>query len=95
MGPTILGVLAYSHCWTRTRIRTRTRIPNPMGTLYYVEMFTLVQIQIWIPVRRVSQIITVPILGTDIRPGDRCPSLFHTFESADQSPDPNQCEISS
>ena len=86
--------MAYSHCRTRTRIRIRTRIPNPMGTLYYVEIFTLVWIQIWIPVQRVSQIITVPILGTDIHPGDRCPSLFHTFQSGDQSPDLNQCEIS-
>ena len=82
--------MAYSHC--RTRIRTRTRIPNPMGTLYYVEIFTLVQIQI--PVQRVFRIVTVPILGTDICSGDRCPSLFHTFQSGDQSPDPNQCEIS-
>ena len=25
---------------------------------------------------------------------DRSPSLFHTFQSGDQSLDPNQCEIS-
>ena len=86
--------MAYSHCQTQIRTRTRTRIPNPMGTLYYVEIFTLVQIQIRIPVQRVSQIVTVPILGTDICPGDRCLSLFHTFQSGDQSPDPNQREIS-
>ena len=83
-------LMAYSHCRTRTRIR----IPNPMGTWYYVEIFTLVGIRIQIPVWRVSQIVTVPILGTDISPVDRCPSLFHRFQSGDQSPDPNQCEIS-
>ena len=82
--------MAYSH-W-RTRIRTW--IPNPMVTSYYVEIFTLVWIWIQVPVRRVSQIVTVPILGTDICPGDRCPSLFHTFQSGNQSPDPNQCETS-
>ena len=86
----MLDHMAYSHC--RTRIRTR--IPNPMVTLYYVEVFTLVQIQIQIPVQRVPRMVTVPILGTDICPGDRCPSLFHTFQSGDQSLDPNQCEIS-
>ena len=52
-------VMTYSHC--RTRVWTRTRILNPMVTLYYVEVFTLVQIQIRIPVQRVSRIITVPI----------------------------------
>ena len=86
--------MAYSHCRTRTRIRIRTRIPNLVGTLYHVEIFTLVRIWIQIPVRRVFRIVTVPILGTDIRPRDRCPSLFHTFQSGDQSPDLNQCENS-
>ena len=89
-----LVLMAYSHCRTRTRIRTQTRIPNPMVTLYYVEIFTLVRIWIRIPVQTDSQIVTVPILGTDIHPGDRCLSLFHTCQSGDQSPDPNQCEIS-
>ena len=88
------SLMAYSHCQNPIRIQTLTRIPNPMGTLYYVEVFTLVQIQIWIPVQRVSQIITLPILGTDICPRDRYPSLFHTLQSGDRSPDPNQCEIS-
>ena len=87
-------LMAYSHCQTQIRTRTRIQIPNLMVTLYYVEIFTLVQIWIWIPVWRVSQIVTVPILGTDIHSGDRCPSLFHTFQSGDQSLDPNQCEIS-
>ena len=82
--------MAYSHC----RIRTRTRIPNPMGTLYYVEVFTLVQIQIQIPVQTDSRIVTVPILGTDIHPRDRYLSQFYTLQLGDQSPDLNQCEIS-
>ena len=64
--------MAYSHCPTPIRTRTRTRIPNPMGTLYYVEVFTLVRIQIWIPIQTDSQIVTVPILGTDI-----CPNSIH------------------
>ena len=85
-----MDVMAYSHCWTRIQIRTR--IPNPMGTLYYVEIFTLVRIRILIPVQTDSQIVTVSILGTDIRPGDGCLSLFHTFQSGDQSLDPNQWE---
>ena len=86
--------MAYSHCRTRIRIRTRTRIPNPMGTLYYVEVFTLVWIRIQIPVQTDSRIVTVPILGTDICPRDRYLSQFHTLQLGDQSPDPNQCEIS-
>ena len=60
--------MAYSHCQTQIRTQTRTLIPNPMGSLYYVEIFTMVGIQIRIPVQRVSQIITVPILGTDVHP---------------------------
>ena len=33
---------------------------------------------------------TVPILGTDLHPRDKSLSLFHTFESGDQSLNPNQ-----
>ena len=46
-------------------LHSRTRIPNLMSTLYYAEVFTLVQIQNQIPTQMVSQMITVPILGTD------------------------------
>ena len=60
--------MAYSHCRIRTRIRIR--IPNPMATEYYSELFTLVQI--WIPTQMVSQMVTVPILGTDL-----CPYYIH------------------
>ena len=73
--------MAYSHCWTRTQTRIQTRIqnrvPNPMGALYYAEVFTLVQIWIWITTRMVSQTVTVPILGTDVHPKDRCLSQFY------------------
>ena len=60
------SILAYSHC----RIRTQTRIqtPNPIATQYYSELFTLVQT----PTQMVSQMVTVPILGTDL-----CPYYTH------------------
>ena len=61
--------MAYSHC--------RTRIPNLMGTLYYAEVLTLVQIQIQIPTQMVSQIVTVSILGMDLHPKDRYPFQFY------------------
>ena len=82
------SVMAYFH--QRTRIRTRIRIANPMGTLYYAKLFPLVWIRTQIPVWRVSRMVTVPILGTDLRPRDRSLSLFHTFESGEQSPNLNQ-----
>ena len=78
--------MAYFHQRRRTRIQT----PFPMVTLYYTELFPLVRIWIQIPVQRVSRMVNVPILGTDLHPGDRSPSLFHAFESGDQSPNPNQ-----
>ena len=65
--------MAYSRC--RTRIRTQ--IPNPMGTLYYAEVFTLVRIQICIPTWIFSRMVTVNILGTDVHPKDRCLSHFY------------------
>ena len=82
--------MAYFHQRTRIRIRTRIQIPNPMGTLYYAELFPLVWIQIQIPVRRVSRMVTVLILGTNLHPRDRSLSLFHTFELGDQSLNLNQ-----
>ena len=45
-----MGLMAYFH----QRIRTRIRIPNPIVTLYYAQLFQLVQIQIRIPVQIVS-----------------------------------------
>ena len=76
-------LMAYSHCqiWTQTQIR----IPNPMATEYYSELFTLVQIQIQIPTQMVSQMWHFR---------DRSLSLLHTFQSQDQSLNLNQCEIS-
>ena len=78
--------MAYFH----QQIRARIRIPNPIVTLYYAQLFPLVQIRIRIPVQIVSQMVTVPILGMDLHPRDRFPSLLHTFESGDQSLNPNQ-----
>ena len=46
----VIRLMAYLHC--RTGIRTS--IPNPMGTLYYAEVFALVRIQIQIPTVMVS-----------------------------------------
>ena len=43
---------------------------NPIITLYYAQLFPLVQIRIQIPVQIVSLMITVPILGMDLRPRD-------------------------
>ena len=34
--------------------------------------------------------VTVPILGIDLCPRDRSPSLFHTFESGDWNLSPYQ-----
>ena len=78
--------MAYPHC--------RTWTPNLIIILYYTDIFTLVCIQIQIPTRIVSQMVPVPILGTDLSPRDRSLSLLHTFQSGDQSLDPNQCNIS-
>ena len=68
--------MAYSHCRIRTRTRIRTWIPNPMDTLYYAEIFTLVRIRTRIPVRTDSRIITVPILGADLRPNKPVHTTF-------------------
>ena len=57
---------AYLHWRSRIQTRTWTRIPNPMGTLYYAEVFTLVKIQIQIPTRMDSWMVTVSILGMDL-----------------------------
>ena len=37
-----------------------------------------------------SQMVTVPILGMNLHPKDRSPSLLHTFQSEDQRPNLNQ-----
>ena len=57
-------IMAYFH----QRIRIRIRIPNPIVTLYYAQLFPLVGIWIQIPVWIVSRVVTVPILGTDLHP---------------------------
>ena len=67
----------YFHCRTGIRIQTRIRTPSPMVTLYYAELFPLVRIQIQIPVRMVSRMVTVPILGTDLCSRDRSSPQFY------------------
>ena len=69
----LIFLMAYLNC--RTPIQTR--IPNPMGTLYYAEVFTLIRIQIQIPTQMVSRNVTVPIIGTNVCPKDTCPSQFY------------------
>ena len=54
--------MAHFHQWRRTQIR----IPNPIVTLYYAQLFPLVRIWIRITVQITSQMVTVPILGTDL-----------------------------
>ena len=66
--------MADFHQQRRTRIRIRIQIPNPIITLYYAQLFPLVWIRIRVPVRIVSQMVTEPILGTDLRPRDPNPS---------------------
>ena len=75
--------MAYSHCRTHVQTLIRTLIPNTIVTLYYAEVFTLV-----------SQMVTLPILGTDRHPNDRRLSQFSIFQLGVQSPNLNQCEIS-
>ena len=57
--------------------RRRRRIPvqrvSLIVTLYYAELFPLVQRQR----QRLFPIITVPILGMDLHPRDRSPSQFY------------------
>ena len=65
------------HWRIRTWIRIRTRTLSLIITLYYAELFTLVQIWIQILVQIVSRIVTVPILGTDVHPKDRYLSQFY------------------
>ena len=65
--------VAYFHQWRRRRIPVR-RV-SLIITLYYAEHFPLVQRQRWR--WRLSLIVTVPILGTDLCPRDRSPSQFY------------------
>ena len=54
--------------------RRRTWIRIQIVTLYYAQLFPLVWIRIRIPVWIVSQMVTVPILGTDLSPRDPNPN---------------------
>ena len=63
------------HC----RIRIRTRIPNPMDTWYYAEVFPLHRLRLGFGFgfRFLSWMVTVPILGTDLHPRDRSLSQLY------------------
>ena len=51
----------------------------PMVTLYYAELFPLVRIRTRIPVQRLFSMVTVPILGTDLRPNKPVYMKFSCF----------------
>ena len=57
----------------------RRRTPFPMVTLYYAELFPPIRIRTWIPVRRLFPMVTVPILGTDLRPNKPVYMKFSCF----------------
>ena len=82
--------MAYSHC----RMRTRTQDSGSKPYQYIALCRTFHIGSDPDPTQMVSQMVTVPILGTDVCPRDRCPSLLHTFQSGDQSLNPNQWVIS-
>ena len=71
----VCHVMAHFH--QRRRRRIPKRIPNPIDTLYYAQLFPLVRRwrQRWR--RRLFLMVTVPILGTDLCPRDRSPSQFY------------------
>ena len=71
----VLKVMAHFHQWRRRRIPVR-RV-SLIITLFYAELFPLVQRWRQIPVWRLSLIITVPILGTDLCPRIRSLSQFY------------------
>ena len=76
-------IMAYFHCRTWIRIRTRIRTPSPVVTLYYAELFPLFWIWIRIPVQMVSQMVTVPILGTEICPWNRDPFYYISIRGSE------------
>ena len=67
------NVMAYFHQQRRRWRRTPVQRVSLIVTLYYAELFPLVRR----PRRRLSLMVTVPILGTDLHPRDRSPSQFY------------------
>ena len=82
--------MAYFHCRSWIWNQIWTRIPNPVATLYYAEVFPLHGGQLGFRFGYLSHMVTVPILGMDLHPKDISLSLLHKFQSGDQSPNPNQ-----
>ena len=66
-----LTLMAYFHQRRQRRRRIPVRRVSLIVTLYYAELFPLVRR--W----RLFPIITVPILGMDLRPRDSSPSQFY------------------
>ena len=77
--------MAHFHQQRGARIQIRIRIPNPIVTLYYAQLFPLVQSGTRIPVQIVSQMVTVPVLGTDLRPRDLNPNRYLLVEMSHNS----------
>ena len=84
--------MAYLHC--RMRTRTQDSGSKPYQYIALCRTFHIGSDPDPDPIRMVSKMVTVPILGTDVCPRDRCSSLLHTFQSGDQSLNPNQWVIS-
>ena len=57
-----------AHFHQRRRRRIPKRIPNLIDTLYYAQLFPLVWRWRQRRRRRLFPVVTVPILGTDLRP---------------------------
>ena len=85
--PVLVSTLtAYFH----QRSRIRTRIPNPIITSYYAEVFPLHGLRLRFGFGSLSRMVTVTILGTDVYPKDRSLSELHTFQSGYPSLNPNR-----
>ena len=67
-----------AHFHQRRQTLIEIWILNPIVTLYYAQLFPLIQIRI--PLWIVSQMITVPTLGTDLCPKDPNPNLSPLVE---------------
>ena len=70
-------LMAYFHQWRWRRRRTPVWRVSLIITVYYAELFPLVWRWRWRRRQRLSLMVTVPILGMDLRPRDRSPSQFY------------------
>ena len=72
-----LLVMGYFHQQRRRRRWIPVQRVSLIITLYYTELFPLVQRQRWRQRWRLSLMVTVPILGMDLLPRDRSRSQFY------------------